>query len=111
VIKKSILLASVILAAFLINSYVQKLPSCYDAGLRKNVVPFYIQNAGYSFAENISLKNIKTLNVDKGTGRRTCIGQIMVFDKQSDKEYFDNELQYSCEWSEANNSLIFTILR
>ncbi len=104
---------SVILAAFLINSYVQKLPSCYDAGLRKNIVQLYIQNAGYYYAENmgLSLKNIVTLSVDKGTGKRTCNGQIMVFDKQNAKEFLVNELEYSCEWSEASNSLTFTILR
>ena len=112
-IKKSILLVLVVLAAFLINSYVQKLPSCYDAGLRKNIVQIYTQNAGYYYPENmgLSLRNIVTLSVDKGTGKRTCNGQIMVFNKQSAEEYLVNELEYSCEWSEASNSLTFTILR
>ena len=111
-IKKTILLVSIILAVFLINSYVQKLPSCYDAGLRKNIVELYIQNTGY-YAENagLSLKNIITLSVAEESGKKTCKGQIMISDKQSGKEFLLNEIEYSCEWSVSNDSLIFTILR
>jgi len=104
--KNAILLVSVLLIIYFVV-FDEKNPSCHDLGLRDSIIQFYIhsRNPENYHANNmgISLKNIRTLKVDKKTGKRTCVGQIMVFDKQHGNILQMNEIMFSTEWSEQDN--------
>jgi hypothetical protein len=81
-------------------------PSCHNLGLRKGMIQFYINSRNpqshHVSDMGISLKNVSTLKVDKRTGKRTCVGQIMVIDKQKGNILQMNEIMYSTEWSEQD---------
>jgi hypothetical protein len=104
--KNAILLISVFLIIYFV-AFDEKNPSCHDLGLRDGIIQFYIHNRNpENYDANnmgISLKNISTLKVDKKTRKRTCVGQIMVFDKQNGNILQMNDIIFSTEWSEQDN--------
>jgi hypothetical protein len=57
----------------------------------------------------ISLENIRTLEVDKRTGKRTCVGQIVVSDKQNANILQTSEIMFSAEWSKQDHKFNYRL--
>jgi hypothetical protein len=111
--KKTILVVSVLLIIYFVV-FDDRKPSCHNLG-RKGMIQWqhYIdfRNIGQYDANNmeISLKNIRTLEVDKRTGKRTCVGQIIVLDKQNADILQTSEIMFSVEWSEQDNKFNYRL--
>ena len=112
--KKTILVVSVLLIIYFVV-FDDRKPSCHNLGLIKGMIQWqhYInfRNIDQYDANNmeISLKNIRTLQVDKRTGKRTCAGQIIVSDKQNANILQTSEIMFSVEWSEQDKKFNYRL--